>query len=245
MVNEGLHIEQLTTKIGVNRILHSGISFSVEHGKMIGIIGPNGCGKSTFLKSMCGLLPVELGDITLKGKSIIYLSRSDRAKLISFSSAFFNQMLSLSFYEFISSGRIPYAGFFGQQDGQTKLMTHKYAKLCGVEAFLSQQMAMASDGEKQKAVLARALNQETPVMCFDEPTNFLDFPSRIQLYELLGEICCLEERIVFISSHDLELQKRFCDGILYLGPNGNWLFGKPEEIFNHTDVQKLLRTDLL
>ena len=199
-----LQIKNLSVGYDKSNPILQNIAFTLEKG-LIGIIGKNGVGKSTFLKTISGLTKPISGNIYINNKNIFELPIEERAKLISIVLTEKNLDPYFSVFELVLSGRSPHTGFYGLPSNKDILIAERYLNKCGIEHLRNKKINEISDGEKQKCMIARALTQETAIILLDEPTSFLDFSARYQVMELLSKIAEEEEKIILFSSHDLEI----------------------------------------
>jgi iron complex transport system ATP-binding protein len=204
----------LTVTLGHREVLRD-IAVSVEGGSWVGLIGPNGSGKTTFLRSLAGLLEYR-GSLTLRGVETRDWRPRDLAKTL----AFVRQSTAISFdftvADFVLLGRVPYGGLVGgfSPDDRRRLdAVLEETDLSGLESRSIQQL---SGGELQRAVLAQALLQEPSVLLLDEPTTHLDVEHQFRLLSLVNDRAASHGLTVISSFHDLELAARFSDTLLVL-----------------------------
>ena len=183
------------------------------HGKLIGLAGQNGCGKSTFLKTLSGFISPISGTIDINEIDLKHYSRRTLARSIAVSFASNQVYGNASFRDIAALGRLPYLGLLGRLNQRDSVIVEESLELFGIQHLLHKQFKQASDGERQKCLLARCFAQQTPIMLLDEPTAFLDHPSRMDLYTLLKEKSKTENKTIVVSGHDLHLLEDFCDEI--------------------------------
>lgn len=204
-------------QFGKGKILYSVDEVTVAAGKLTALIGANGAGKSTLLDALalgtdCG------GTMAFDGKSLVHVSNTERSRCISLVESRFSGAEYLSTQEYLNLGRFPHTGFQGILDANDKATVARVAKELKLEQLLQQSTMTLSDGERQRAGIARALIQETPVMLLDEPTSFLDYPTKTATMKLLKQIAVAERKTVLLASHDLELCLEYCDDCLVINP---------------------------
>lgn len=210
-----LHIEAL--EFGRGTSLCQPVSLSVEVSGLIILSGRNGTGKSTLLKTIAGLIPALSGTISIKGTRL-----PSNNKATSIWSAFktFNKLSHQLAYvntdrvkedyikvqDLILFGRFPY---LNQQHTEKDLqLLDEAVNLLGIETIRNKFLNNISDGEWQKANIARALVQDTPVIVMDEPSAFLDYPSKVQLFKDLRAIANQKNKLIIVSTHDMDLANR-------------------------------------
>lgn len=202
-----------------NKAVLTGLSKSFERGRAVCIAGRNGTGKSTLLRTLAALQPPLGGDITIGGRSVTDISKKELARTVGIvltSSASQQSEMegnNITVMEMVSMGRIPYTGFFGTLSDDDRNAVHMAIQTIGIESLATRKMGSLSDGEKQKAFIAKALAQQTPIIILDEPTAFLDYESRIELYTLLQRLAHEEGKLVIFSSHDLDMAAKYVDEI--------------------------------
>jgi len=197
-------------------ILHSNINVSLEDGEFACILGPNGSGKSTFLKTIAGFLPKISGKIFLRNEDFDTMSEIDRAKNVSIVLTERPAVADMTVFELVALGRSPFTGFFGKVRMKDKTLIEKAIQDVGLKGFENMFVNRLSDGECQKAFIAKSLVQETPILLLDEPTAFLDLPSRIEIMNLLKDLAHTHRKCIMLSTHDLELALQTADKIVLM-----------------------------
>lgn len=212
--NETIKISGLETgyisKKG-NTVITRDIDASLESGELTCLLGPNGAGKSTLLKTLTAFIPPIQGDIFIEGKSLKDYSAPELAKVIG---VVLTEKLSISnmtVEELISMGRSPYTGFWGKMSEYDKMAVEESINLVNINNLRGRMVQTLSDGERQKVMIAKALAQETPVIFLDEPTAFLDYPSKVEILQLLKRLAIEKDKTVFLSTHDMELALQIAD----------------------------------
>ncbi|MBP7807753.1 MAG: ABC transporter ATP-binding protein [Bacteroidia bacterium] len=208
----------------------SGLNFSIGKGELIGLVGSNGIGKSTLLKTIIGSLKPLSGEINLDGKTLQSISQQELSKLISIVLTDKLGGFNLTVFDIVAAGRIPYLNAFGQlNDGDIEIVNQSLDTI-GIKNLSQNYFDELSDGQKQKVLIAKSLAQQTPVILMDEPTAFLDFESRLQLFQLLKQLVKEKQKTVIVSSHDLDVLFRNVDKVLYLKGNKDYHFESAEKI---------------
>ena len=198
----------------------SNINVEIKSGELTCLIGSNGIGKSTLLKTLTGFLPKLSGRLLLDGRDINMLSQRERAKYISIVLTYKSDVQNLSVTEMVGMGRMPYTGFWGKLNANDQTIVAEAIEMVGIEHLKNRMIQTLSDGERQKVMIAKALAQQTPVILLDEPTSFLDFPSTVEMLQLLHRLAKETNKVVFLSTHDLELALRIADRLVELNKNG-------------------------
>lgn len=198
----------------------SDINIEIKSGKLTCLIGANGVGKSTFLKTLSGFLPKLKGDIFINNISLSALSHRELAHKISVVLTTKPDVQNVTVEEVIGMGRSPYTGFWGILCKEDKQVIEDSINRVGINSLKGRLINTLSDGEMQKVMIAKALAQETPIILLDEPTAFLDFPSKVDCYKLLTKVAHKLDKIILLSTHDIDLATHFADIILYVSKTG-------------------------
>lgn len=196
------------------------INVEIKSGELTCLIGSNGIGKSTLLKTLTGFLPKLGGRLLLDGRDIDLLSQRERAKYISIVLTYKADVQNLSVAEMVGMGRMPYTGFWGKLNANDREIVAEAINMVGINHLKDRMVQTLSDGERQKVMIAKALAQQTPIILLDEPTSFLDFPSKVEMLQLLHRLAKETDKVVFLSTHDLELALRIADRLVELNKNG-------------------------
>ena len=183
-------------------------------GNLVGIAGLNGIGKSTFLKSLSGLLPLLEGHIYIDGEDITGLSLEALSKKTAVVLTEKITGFNLSAYDVVAAGQIPYTNAFHQLKEQHRAVIESAIAACGIAAHQHKLLGELSDGLFQKTIIAKALAQQTPVMLLDEPSAFLDYASKHELFLLLKKLAGQEQKCILVSTHDLDLSLKYCQRLL-------------------------------
>ena len=192
----------------------SGINAVVRSGQLTCLTGENGIGKSTLLKTLTGFLPKLEGELLLDGREVGTFSQRELARQVSIVLTQKPDVQNLTVEEVIGLGRSPYTGFFGRLRAGDRRVVSDAIDAVGVETLRHRMIQTLSDGERQKVMIAKALAQQTPVILLDEPTAFLDFPSKVETFRLLQRMAHDRDKLILLSTHDLELAVRFADCLL-------------------------------
>lgn len=200
------------------RQLNHAANEEARDGMLTCLIGANGAGKSTLLRTIAGFqLPLE-GTVLLGGNDVRALSPRQRAERMAVVLTDRPDVMCTTVWEMVATGRAPFTGFWGRLSGKDRNIVTRSLRLVGIEWMADRTVASLSDGERQKVMIAKALAQQTPVVLLDEPTAFLDYPSRVEVMQLLLNIAHEEHKTVLLSTHDLDLALQTADRL--------WLFEK-------------------
>ena len=206
-------------------------------------MGPNGAGKSTLLKTLTAFLPPLKGEILIQNKELKSYSEADLAKVIGVVLTERLHINNMSVDELVGMGRSPYTGFWGHMSAYDKQVVDESIALVGIEGLRGRMMQRLSDGERQKVMIAKALAQETPVIFLDEPTAFLDYPSKVEIMQLLQRLSREKKKTVFLSTHDLDLALQLADCVWLLDGQGNLTTGLPEQLILDGTLPHFFQSD--
>lgn len=190
------------------------ISLSLPCGRLVCLLGPNGAGKSTLLRTLCGFQPPIAGTVTISGSDITTMSAAEVARLVSVVLTDRPLTPSLTAAEMVGMGRAPYTGFWGRLSDDDRRLVSEAMQTVGIAPLATRRMGQLSDGERQKVMIAKALAQHTPVIVLDEPTAFLDYPSKVAVMKTLARLAHDEGKTILISTHDLELAAQLGDELM-------------------------------
>ena len=190
------------------------ISLSLPCGRLVCLLGPNGAGKSTLLRTLCGFQPPIAGTVTISGSDITTKSAAEVARLVSVVLTDRPLTPSLTAVEMVGMGRAPYTGFWGRLSDDDRRLVSEAMQTVGIAPLATRRMGRLSDGERQKVMIAKALAQHTPVIVLDEPTAFLDYPSKVAVMKTLARLAHDEGKTILMSTHDLELAAQLGDELM-------------------------------
>lgn len=193
-----------------------GVSFSVEPGEFCALLGLNGCGKTTLLKSICGLMPMLQGSCTVSNQDCTRMHERERSRLLSYIPQRGSLIMGKTVLEVVLMGFNPHLGLLDSPgEAQKKEALHTLGRL-GLEDFAQRDYGALSEGQKQLVILARALVQNAPVMLMDEPDSALDFVNRNMVLGKIRGIIHEENRAGLITLHDPNFALSYCDRLLLM-----------------------------
>lgn len=212
-----LSFADLSTGYG-NRVVSSGLSASLCAGKVTCLLGANGAGKSTLLRTMAGYqaqLAGRMDKVSPDTLGVVLTERMD--------------VMGLCVREVVAMGRHPYTGYFGRLTTEDEQVVDNALRITHTDGFASRAFSSLSDGERQKVMIAKALAQETKIILMDEPSAFLDFPSKVELMLLLRELAHTQGKAILLSTHDVGIALKTAD-VLWLMQDGGMAIGTPGEL---------------
>lgn len=224
--------------------IHKNIDFTLKKGKLTCLLGANGAGKSTLLRTLSSTQPLLGGELLLMGKDINSYSEKEISRTVGVVLTEKTQTGGLSVYELVSLGRQPHTGFFGRLSKHDNDVIYRALEAVGISHKAKSYTAELSDGERQKAMIAKALVQECPIILLDEPTAFLDVVSRIEIMTLLHKLAKEEEKAILMSTHDIEQALVLSDYLWLLTSEGLYsgvtedviLSGKMNTLFPDSEI---------
>jgi iron complex transport system ATP-binding protein len=210
------------------------IDFDAAEGDLIALIGSNGIGKSTLLRTIVHLLSPLSGEIKIKSKPFNEIREDEYATLLSFVSTEPVRVSNLTVYQLVALGRFPYTNWIGKFNDTDKKIVEEAIELVNLENLKSLFINEISDGERQRAMIARALAQDTPIIILDEPTAYLDLINKYDIVHLLENLCHAKRKSIIFSTHDLNIALSHADKI-WLMNKDQVKQGAPEDlVFDNT-----------
>lgn len=197
-------------------IIQNNVNIELKSGCLTVLIGENGIGKSTLLKTITGILPTLQGNVLLDNLNINFLNSIELAKKISVVLTEKIPDSELSIYDIIASGRQPYTNWLGKISNDDELIIQNAIKQTNLETIQHKKHFEVSDGQLQKALIARAIAQNTNCIILDEPTTHLDLFHKISVFKLLKKIAFQTNKKILLSTHDLDLAIAFADEIIVM-----------------------------
>jgi iron complex transport system ATP-binding protein len=209
-----LVLDDVAVRYGKHRALHP-YTDRVRSGEWVGVIGPNGAGKSSLLKAIAGLVPSD-GTIAVGAVALAGLDHRRRAQQIAYVAQEPLIPDDMSVFDYVLLGRTPYVGYFGVESADDRAVVADVIDRLRLGDFADRLLGSMSGGERQRAVLARALAQEAPVLLLDEPTSALDIGHQQQALELVAELRQHRGLTVVSAMHDLTLAATYTDRLVML-----------------------------
>lgn len=210
----GLRVENLSFSYDGRHNVLENISFSFQSGKVTGILGPNGTGKTTLLKCLNGIFTASRGKVMLDEVDLATLSRKAVARGMAYVPQYINSFFDVDVFEMILMGRLPYVTVrYAEKDRE---MARTVVRKMNLEGFLGKTINEMSGGERQRIFIARALVQEPKIMLLDEPTSSLDIYNQMFILNLIRTISREKDISIILTIHDINMAALFCDDIILL-----------------------------
>ena len=228
-----IELRDVSVRLGATDALLD-FSLAVETGEWVALIGPNGAGKTTALRALCGLVAYT-GDVLIDGVDIRSLGRRQLARQAAFVPQIPETPPELNVAEYVLLGRTPYLGYFGTEGREDRLAAENALERLELRELAARSLGSLSGGELQRAVLARALAQEAPILLLDEPTSALDLGRQQQALELVHALRDGGLTIV-TTMHDLTLAGQYADRLVLLDRGQIVADGPPREVLSEVNV---------
>ena len=212
------------------RTVADNLNEKIYSGELTCLLGANGSGKSTLLKTLSAFLEPLSGDVIINGTSLSNYSSRNLARKIGVVLTDRCNIRNMSVRELVGMGRSPYTGFWGNLSKEDNLIVDEAIDFVKISSLRNRMIHTLSDGERQKVMIAKALAQQTPIIFLDEPTAFLDYPSKVEIMQLLYSLSKDADRTIFLSTHDLELALQIADKIWLMKKNKGVVTGTPEDL---------------
>lgn len=246
-MNPLIRIENLSAgylKGNQTRSIIQQMNASVYKGELIGIIGQNGIGKSTLLRTITRLQKSTGGNIFINGKSFSQYGRNEFARLVSFVSTDTLKLQHCTVRDLVMFGRYPFTNWLGKFTREDVNAVSEAIEMVGLEALANRFINEISDGERQRVMIARALAQNTDIIILDEPTAFLDMPNKFEVIHLLSDLARKKQKTILFSSHDLTIAMKVADRLWLILPD-EFIDGAPEDLVLQHSISKIFHTTRL
>ncbi|MBU1087593.1 MAG: ABC transporter ATP-binding protein [Candidatus Omnitrophica bacterium] len=222
------------------------ISFTVGENQVVGIIGPNGSGKTTLLRAITKVLPLECGEIEFNKKNISQMSYKQLAQNIAVVSNDIELNFNITVHDFVALGRIPHQGNFQFfESSQDQNIIDQALELTEMTGFAQRPLAQLSAGERQMAIIAKALAQKPKLLLLDEPIVHLDISHQVYIMNLLRRLNKQHDLSVIIVLHELNFAAEYCDQLILMNKGMVDMIGKPEKVLNKQTIEAVYKTEVM
>lgn len=222
----------------------SGVNIKIARGETVCLIGPNGSGKTTALRTVTGQLHELGGCMSICGRPMASMSEKERAKYIS---VVLTEKISpelMTCRDIVSMGRYPYTGRMGLLRDEDRVKVDEALAMVNADDIADRQFTQTSDGQRQRIMLARAICQESALIVLDEPTSFLDIRYKLEILTVLKRLARERGTGVLMSVHELELARAVADYVICFKDGGVFAEGTPDEIFQDELISELYDIDM-
>lgn len=241
MKNIAVQIKNLL--IGYQKPVSTELNAVIHSGELTCLLGANGAGKSTLLRTLSGFHPKLAGEISIFGRPIESYSGKKLSQTIGIVLTEKPDIRDMSVRDLVSLGRNPYTGFWGKLNAADETIVNESIACLKIEYLSDRSIHTLSDGERQKVMIAKALAQETPVIYLDEPTAFLDFPSKVDIMRFLHFLAVRSGKTIFLATHDLELALQIADKLWLIDRQKGLTAGTPDELKLNGVLERFFRCD--
>lgn len=227
-----IRLDNITLSYGKRTILHNA-SLHLHAGELCALVGRNGAGKSTLLRAI-----TSCNELYINGKSLAEMDSEERAKSIAIVNTERIRVANLRVEELVAMGRAPYTNWIGHiQDIDREIIANAIA-MVGMQEFATRDISTLSDGELQRVMIARAIAQQTPIILLDEPTAFLDIPTRFEVCRLLARLAHEEGKCILFSTHDIDSAMPVCDAFVVIE---NQTLSKLNAVKAESEIERIFK----
>lgn len=239
-----LQIKNLSFGYKKNQMILNNINLEIKQGEILGILGPNGTGKTTFIKCINNIHKPNEGRILYDGNNIMNLSQLNIAKIIAYVPQYTNNFFPMNVIDTVMMGRMPYVK--KDYSDEDKEIVFSIIKKMNLEKFAFRNIKEMSGGERQRVFIARAMAQQPKIIILDEPTSSLDLYNQLFILHTITQLAKENNITIIMTIHDLNLASMFCDNILMLKDAHIFAHGKPESILTAENIYEMykVRTEI-
>jgi iron complex transport system ATP-binding protein len=210
-----------------------------EEGRLTAIVGPNGSGKTTFLKCLAGLLPVPRNTVLFGGRDLSLLSEPERARLLAFVPQEHSAAFNFSVLDFVLMGRASHLPLLATPTSKDVRIAEESLAFVGLSGYASRPLFELSSGERRLVLISRALAQRTDILLFDEPTTFLDPRHETEVMELARRLAVETAKIVLVTIHNLDLAVRYAETMVFLKDGAVAAWGRTDEVLTEDLLERV------
>ncbi len=241
MTDDLLTVEHLCKDFGDYHAL-SDVSFNMGKGRMVGLIGPNGCGKSTMMKCICGIHDMTSGCVKIDGADVASMHSSDLAKVVATVPAEPGQTFGMTVMDMVMLGRYPFVDRIWWETKEDEKTVRDALRTFGLDDLRRKQVSLCSSGERQRALIAKAYVQEPKIMLVDEPTSHLDMKYKLDVMEYLQSMARTDMTVI-VAEHDISLMARYCDTCIIMKNGRIVTIGDPKEVVTADLIRDVYEVD--
>ena len=240
-MDDVLKVDDLHMRFGDFEAL-KGVSFSLRRGRLVGLIGPNGCGKSTMMKCISKIHNMTSGTILVDGMDVSTMKPAEVAKLVATVPAEAGQTFGTSVMDMVMLGRYPYVDRVWWETPDDERIVREALRAFGLDHLRRKQVSLCSSGERQRALIAKAYVQEPKFMLVDEPTSHLDMKYKLDVMEYLQKMA-RSDMTVMVAEHDISLMARYCDTCIIMKQGEIVTIGDPKKVIDADLIREVYEVD--
>jgi iron complex transport system ATP-binding protein len=213
------------------------LSFVLAPGELVGLVGPNGCGKTSVIKALSGILPLRAGEVSVGGQNLQQISRNELARLVGVvpQNPYLPETFSVS--EVVMLGRNPHLGWLSSESSHDLAVVWWAMQKTEITHLAKRRMGELSGGERQRVTIARVLAQEPQAILLDEPTANLDLSHQVEILELVKSLCSSKRLCGLIAIHDINMAAQYCDRLIMLKDGQIFAEGRPDEVITAVNIK--------
>lgn len=232
-----LHVNNVSFGYDPAKKILDDISFHVEKGDVLGVLGPNGTGKTTLIKCINNILEPQSGEIFVDGNNVNNYSAKELAKVIAYVPQYANNFFDVSVVDAVLMGRIPYTDLnYSKKDRE---IAFSIIEKMGLTKFAFRSIKAMSGGERQRVLIARALAQQPKVIILDEPTSSLDLKNQLFILHNIAELVEQNNMTIIMTIHDLNLASMFCNKTIMLKNTKVFAYGETQKVLTEDNVKAI------
>ncbi len=217
----------------------SQVSFQMRPGELVGLIGPNGCGKTSIIKAMSRVLAVRSGEIRLDDRALTTISHNELARVIGVVPQNPNLPETFTVTEVVMLGRNPHLGWLRSESARDLEIVWQAMLKTGVAELAERKIGELSGGEKQRVTIARVLAQQPQTILLDEPTANLDIAHQIEVLNLMRSLCREQQMAVLIALHDLNMAAQYCDRLILMKKGRLFAQGPAQQVITAANIKEV------
>ncbi len=242
MVTDPLEVDGLGYDYDDKKVLES-VTFNLRRGEILGILGPNGCGKTTMLKNLNRNLSPPRGCVLLEGTDLEELQKKEIAKQIASVPQSNEIRFAFTVRQMVEMGRMPFQESFRGNSSEDERIVDEAMELTGITDMADRYINTMSGGERQRVIIARAIAQSPEIILMDEPTLHLDISMQFDVLDLVSGLAREKGLTVVIVSHDLPMVARYCDRMILIHGKTVYAEGTPEEVLTPENMRTVFNVD--
>jgi iron complex transport system ATP-binding protein len=227
-----------------SRPIFEGLDLELGEGEILSLLGPNGCGKTTLLRCVAGLLPLQTGEILLDGKNLTTLDETRRAQIMGFVFQEHTVLFPYSVLEVVRMGRAPHLGLFSVPSARDTYIARQALETVGLQILAQERYTQISGGERQLVLVARALAREPQVLLLDEPTSHLDFGNQMLVLETVRRLAGERGLAVLMATHAPDHALFVADRVALMKSGGFLAVGTPGDVMTEDNLRTIYRIDV-